>query len=116
MQRTMVGALHVPVCHAHMCFSHCTNADASACASASTCYCKLMSRIHNGGAELAQRHPEVPRLTAKQREALRYFNAIAKVRKQASAGAASKCQTHVFDGILTVQVSTAANLDCVSIT
>jgi hypothetical protein len=45
-----------------------------------------MSKAHHGGAELAQRHPEVPRLTAKQREALRYFNAIAKVRKHAPAG------------------------------
>ncbi len=29
--------------------------------------------------ELAQRHPEVPRLTPKQIEAVRYFNALAKV-------------------------------------
>jgi len=30
--------------------------------------------------ELAQRHPEVPRLTELQREAVRHFNALARVR------------------------------------
>ena len=30
--------------------------------------------------ELAQRHPEVPRLTDLQREAIRHFNALARVR------------------------------------
>lgn len=31
--------------------------------------------------ELAQRHSEVPRLTDLQREAIRHFNALARVRK-----------------------------------
>ena len=63
-------------------------------------YQKVLVSTHDDGAELAQRHPEVPRLTAKQRDALRYFNAIAKVRKQAPAGAANERQDHLFDAYL----------------
>lgn len=60
-----------------------------------------MRKTHvDDGAELAQRHPEVPRLTAKQREALRYFNAIAKVREQAPAGTPSARQGHLLNAYL----------------
>ena len=75
---------YLPIC-AQKHFSHCTSAVASAHAAASVCRHKLVSTAHHGGAELAQRHPEVPRLTAKQREAVRYFNAIAKVHEQEPA-------------------------------
>lgn len=36
--------------------------------------------VHYSGTyyELAQRHPEVPRMTPKQLEAIRWFNALAK--------------------------------------